>query len=86
MPDREDANDVMPHQDLLEDVASDVVASEVQPDDLHIANATTNVAAAAGANPTKAEYDALVTAHNALATSFNALVDKLESIDVLASS
>lgn len=48
------------------------------------ADAKTNVAAAAGDAPTKAEYDAFVTAvntlsadYNALATQFNRLVSNL---------
>jgi len=41
----------------------------------HIADA----AAAAGANPTKAEYDALVT-------KFNAVLTALEGVGILASS
>ena len=48
-----------------------------------IGNAVTNVAAAAGDNPTKAEYDALVAAYNALAGQFNRLISGLASSGVI---
>lgn len=39
-----------------------------------IGNASTDMAAATAANPTKDEYNKLVTAYNALAAQFNTLV------------
>ena len=39
-----------------------------------IGNASTNMAAATAANPTKDEYNKLATAYNTLAAQFNALV------------
>ncbi len=47
-----------------------------------LGNATENIAAAAEA-PTKAEYDALVTAYNALAEQFNRLVKGLSESGVI---
>ena len=48
-----------------------------------IGNAVTNVAVAAGDNPTKAEYNALVAAYNALASQFNRLISGLASSGVI---
>lgn len=48
-----------------------------------IGNATTNVAAAAGDAPTKAEYDALKDAYNALASQFNRLISGLSTSGVI---
>ena len=48
-----------------------------------IGNAVTNVAVAAGDNPTKAEYGALVAAYNALASQFNRLISGLTSSGVI---
>jgi len=45
----------------------------------HIADADAAVAAAAGDPPTKAEFDALVTAYNDLATKFNTLLAHLDA-------
>jgi hypothetical protein len=47
---------------------------------------TDNVPAAAGAAPTKAEFDALVDAYNAAATQCNAMVAVLVANGVLLSS
>lgn len=52
----------------------------------HIVDSATNVAAAAGATPTKAEFDALVTAYNALATRMNALLAAVEGVGILKTS
>ncbi len=71
--DREDNNDTIPHQDLVEAIAEDVIADAVQPDAVTIADAV----AAVGANPTKAEFDAVVT-------KLNALLAVLRGIDVIA--
>lgn len=48
-----------------------------------IGNAKTNVAAAAGDAPTKAEYDALKDAYNALASQFNQLIGGLANAGVV---
>lgn len=48
-----------------------------------IGNAKTNVAAAAGDTPTKAEYDALKDAYNALASQFNQLIGGLANAGVV---
>lgn len=45
----------------------------------HIADADAAVAAAAGDPPTEAEFNALVTAYNDLATKFNTLLSKLDA-------
>lgn len=45
-----------------------------------IADGTTNVAAAAGDAPTAAEFNALVTAYNDLATKHNSLIDACEKL------
>lgn len=46
-------------------------------------NANTAVKVAAATAPTKAEFDALVTAYNALATQFNNLIAKMEVCEIL---
>jgi phosphopantetheine adenylyltransferase len=51
----------------------------------HIADATANIAAASGDAPTKAEYDALVTAYNDLATKFNTLLVAQEKVNLATS-
>ena len=48
-----------------------------------IGNASESVAVAAGEAPTKAEYDALVAAYNALAKQFNRLINGLASSGVI---
>ena len=45
----------------------------------HIADADAAVAAAAGDPPTQAEFNALVTAYNDLATKFNTLLAELDA-------
>ena len=53
----------------------------------HVADVTaTSAAAAAGANPTKAEYDVAVTELNSLKTQFNALLTSLRAAGVLKTS
>ena len=48
-----------------------------------IGNASENVAAAAGEAPTKAEYNAVVTAYNSLAKQFNRLISGLSKSGVI---
>ena len=48
-----------------------------------IGNATPNVAAAAGDTPTKAEFDAFVTAFNSLALQFNRLISGLANAGII---
>lgn len=48
-----------------------------------IGNANENIAVAAAAAPTKAEYDSLVASYNALAKQFNQLVSGLSSSGVI---
>lgn len=48
-----------------------------------IGNASENVAAAAGEAPTKAEFDAVVTAYNSLAKQFNRLISGLSKSGVI---
>ena len=49
----------------------------------NIGDAKTDVAAAAGAAPTAAEYKTLVDAYNALANQFNRLIGGMEKCGVL---
>ena len=48
-----------------------------------IGNASENVAAAAGEAPTKAEFNAVVTAYNSLAKQFNRLISGLSKSGVI---
>ena len=48
-----------------------------------IGNASENVAVAAAAAPTKAEYDALVASYNSLAKQFNRLINGLAKSGVI---
>ena len=48
-----------------------------------IGNASENVAVAAAAAPTKAEYDALVASYNSLAKQFNRLINGLVKSGVI---
>ena len=48
-----------------------------------IGNASENVAAAAGEAPTKAEFNAVVTAYNSLAKQFNRLISGLAKSGVI---
>lgn len=51
--------------------------------DENIGDAIANVAAAAAEPPTQAEFNALVTAYNDLATQFNQLIEKMASAGIL---